>query len=155
MRKKEIEATLIYELQTCGESELVEVKKENTEPEIVPETNVATPNSVRSNETGSSYILWCSEDFTFNMVCPNFYPGKTKFHNQEVSSWITRHLRPSIRINFEDDKHIIVLNVPAAKEELTATAKPNKPPRAYVRLGSSNVPLEDHKEHNRKLWASY
>lgn len=155
MKGEFLVTNLIDELKK-GESELVEVKKDNSDLEMIVETISAISNSACINEAARGYMIWGLEDATFNVVGTSFFPGKKKFHNQEVNSWLSTHLTPRIYFRFTEhtveDKHVVVLDVPSAKEEPTKAIKPSKPPRAFVRDGSSNVPLEDRKEHEKKLW---
>lgn len=80
MKGEFLVTNLIDELKK-GESELVEVKKDNSDPEMIVETISAISNSACINEAARGYMIWGLEDATFNVVGTSFFPGKKKFHN--------------------------------------------------------------------------
>ncbi len=155
MEHKDYEA-LIKATRESGESETVEVKKNNEDEELIVRSISALSNSARLLGMDSGYVIWGLENETFNIVGTKFRPGNKKVNDQEISNWIGQHIKPKIYFVFNETeiegKHLVVLEVGAAQQSPTEAVLPNKPPRAFIRTGSSTKPLDDHPEHKRKLW---
>lgn len=143
---------LVTDLCANGrETEWVEFKLNNENPDEIGQYISALSNSAALHSRSRGYIIWGIDDKSLEVVGTKFKPKKQKVGNQELESWLLNHLTPSIEVCFHegsvDDKPIVVFEIQAAFSH---------PVRfkgiEYIRVGSYNKGLREYGEKERKLW---
>ncbi len=137
------------------ETEWVEFKVNNADPQEIGEYLSALSNSAALHRKESGYLVWGIADGPGNhVVGTTFHPHAEKVGNENLEGWLTRLLSP--RANFQiyetavDLKHVVVICVQPA---------PGQPVRfggtEYIRIGSYKKPLKDHPGKEGALWATF
>lgn len=143
---------LVKELSALPrETEWVEFKHNNGEPERVGQYISALANSAALAGKTHGYLVWGIEDETHGIVGTTFKPSAKKVKNQELESWLLQLLEPKIDFAFHSlaigQSSIILLEVTAAYK---------LPVRfqgvEYVRVGTCMKKLKDLPEKERALW---
>jgi len=136
------------------ETEWVEFKHNNSDPEEIGEYLSALSNAAALHGQSFGYLVWGIEDASHNIVGTSFNPVTKKVKNQELEHWLSTMLspRPDFRI-YEldvDGKHLVYIEVPAAL---------HTPVRfqhiSYIRVGSYKKSLKDYPEKERRLWSLF
>ena len=100
------------------ETEWVEFKVNNAEPENIGQYLSALSNSTTLQDKQVGYIVWGVEDSTHEIVGTNFEPRSSKVGGQELENWLSTQLEP--RIEFKicefqyETKNIVLFEVPRA-----------------------------------------
>lgn len=143
---------LLKELITLPqETEWVEFKKDNTEPQNIGEYLSALSNSATLHDRQFAYLVWGIEDQSHNVIGTKFKPKQQKFNKQELENWLVTQLQP--RIDFKiyefiyDNKNIVLFEIPRATHIPIAFKTIE-----YIRVGSYKQKLKDFPEKERKLW---
>ncbi len=153
MTPVEVEAKLDELLKLPAETEWVEFKHNNSDPQMIGEYLSAISNAAALEGHVFGYIVWGVEDGTHNVVGTTFKPRQQKGQgNEDLEPWLNKMLAP--RINFRifefeahDDKPMVLFEVQAANTAPVAFSG-----RRYVRVGSHKKPLGEHPEKERRLW---
>lgn len=144
---------LVRELASLPrESEWVEFKENNTDPEEIGEYISAIANSAALHGKPFGYIVWGVRDDTQEMVGTSFRPRDEKLKGQELENWLSTQLYPRIhfRIHEADEggRHFVAFEIPAAV---------HTPVRfkdwEHIRVGTYKKKLRDHPEIERILWS--
>ncbi len=151
MENKRLNTLLEDLIQHSKETEWLEFKVDNANPEMIGEKISALSNGASLKNKPFGYIVFGVEDNTHEIVGTNFNPLTTKKGNEELENWIAQRLSP--RIDFEIDvfnyneKQIAIFKIPSA------TLEPVKFTNiAYIRIGSITRKLQDFPEKERKIW---
>jgi ATP-dependent DNA helicase RecG len=133
------------------ETEWVEFKLNQSDPQEIGEYISALSNSAALHHEINGYIVWGIENKTRKIVGTNFKPRTKKIGNEELENWLATQLSP--RIDFQihegeiEDKPIVIFQIQPA---------PNLPVRfkdtEYIRIGTYKKKLRDHPEKERLLW---
>lgn len=145
-------ARLLQEfLSLPRETEWIEFKVNDSNPEEIGEYISALANSAALHEKHAAYLVWGVEDGTCAVVGTSFQPRARKIGNEDLEPWLSRHLRPSIHFRifeFAVDSHPLVL--------FEIEPCPHTPVRwkdhAFIRVGSYKKKLRDYPEKERILW---
>ena len=144
---------LVRELASLPrETEWVEFKENNANPEEIGEYVSAIANSAALEGKQRGYIVWGVRDADHEIVGTVFRPSSEKVKGQELENWLAVGLRPSINFRIYEG---IVDGQPVAVFEIPAAA--HTPVRfgdfEYIRVGSYKKKLRDHPEKERQLWS--
>ncbi len=134
-----------------AETEWVEFKHNNSNPEEIGEYISAISNGAALHGKRTGYVVWGIEDGTRSVVGTSFQPKTAKKGNEELENWLLRLLEPRIDFSiheFEvDGKPIVLFAVQGAN---------SRPVRfggeEYIRVGSYKKKLKDYPEKERRLW---
>jgi predicted HTH transcriptional regulator len=136
------------------ETEWVEFKHNNADPQEIGEYISALSNAAALNRNNHAYILWGVEDRTHNLLGTTFRPHQQKKGNEELENWLLRLLTPRIDIRIHE---VNVNNVPIVLFDIQPAS--NQPiafgGRKYIRVGSYKKNLKDYPEKERALWALF
>ena len=117
------------------ETEWLEYKSNNTEPQMIGEYISALSNSVALNNKEKGYLIWGIDDSTHDIIGTNFCPATSKKGNQELENWLVGLSNPKLNIQFievdKDGKKVVILEIPRASVKPTAFAG-----EEYIRIGS-------------------
>lgn len=136
------------------ETEWVEFKINQAEPQEVGEYISALANSAALLGKRSAYLIWGIEDETHRLVGTSFRPSSTKVGNEELENWLLRLLTPKLTFGFLeteiDGYRFVVLEVEAAYRHPASFSGQD-----YIRVGSYKKRLKDHPERERALWRAF
>jgi predicted HTH transcriptional regulator len=140
--------------QLCAlphETEWVEFKLNNDNPDDIGQYVSAISNSCALLDRDVGYVVWGVDAQTHELHGTTFRPRRQRVGNEELENWLSVHLHPRPNFTFHeitcDGKRVVLLEVPAAF---------HTPIRfddiSYVRVGSYRKLLRDHPEKERSLW---
>lgn len=154
MNEAQIQAKFAELLALPRETEWVEFKHNNSDPQMIGENLSAISNAAALDSQAFGYIVWGIEDGTHHVIGTTFKPRQQKGQgNEDLEPWLNKLLSPRINfrvIEFYCDggiKPIVIFEVQAANTAPVAFAG-----RRYIRVGSHKKPLVEHPEKERKLW---
>ncbi len=142
---------LIKSLLQAQESEWLEFKKSNDNPDGIGKNISAISNSIALLGRDQGYILWGIDNKSKKILGTSFQPKKFKIGNEELENWLSRLLNPKIDFRIYekeiDKKNIILLEIKSSV---------NQPTRfkgiEYIRIGSYTKKLQEHPEKEKTLW---
>lgn len=136
------------------ETEWLEFKMNNDEPDLIGEYISALSNSAAINEKETAYILWGIDDDSHEIEGTDFGPKEKKVGNEELENWLMRLLKPRVDFKFTevitDKGKVVVMEIPSAVNKPTSFKD-----MEYIRVGSYKKKLKDYPEKERKLWLSF
>lgn len=111
-------AQLARELVTqSGESEWVEFKENNADPQKIGENISAISNSAALLHRGVGYIVWGVRNSDHEIVGTTFRPKAERVRAQELENWLVTQLEPRIDVRIHegevDGKQVVVFEVQA------------------------------------------
>lgn len=98
MTKNELEKLVSELVKLKNETEWVEFKLNNTNPEEIGKDISALSNGAALHEKDRAYIVFGINDETHAIIGTTFKPKKTKIGNEELESWLSHKLEP--KVNF-------------------------------------------------------
>lgn len=146
---------LVPELTTLpAETEWVEFKVDNTDPEMIGRSVSALSNSARIAGEDFGYLIWGIEDGTHKTVGTTFDPARAKKGNEPLETWLVRLLQPQVHLQFDrltvNRKDVVVLTIePAISEPVKFHGV------EYVRVGPSTRELAKYTDRMRRLWRAF
>ena len=134
-----------------NETEWIEFKHNNEDPQMIGEYISALSNSAALNGKTNGYIIWGVDDSTHEILGTTFTPSSAKKGGEALENWILRLLEPKIDFKFYeieiDEKSIVLLEIaPAYRHPVTFSGT------EYIRLGSHKKKLKELAEKERELW---
>jgi predicted HTH transcriptional regulator len=133
------------------ETEWVEFKKNNEDPQEIGEYISALSNSAALCGKTNAYLIWGADDKLHQIVGTLFSPATTKKGNEELESWLLRLLTPRIHFYFYtlevDEKPVVILEIARA-----ARSPVQFQGVEYIRVGSYKKKLKEFPEKERALW---
>lgn len=137
-----------------NETEWLEFKVNNDEPDMIGEYISALSNSAAICEKETAYLLWGINNNTHEIEGTVFEPKQQKIGNEELENWFMRGLKPRVDFKFTevttDKGKVVVMEIPAAVNKPTSFKDTE-----YIRVGSYKKKLRDFPEKERKLWLSF
>lgn len=134
-----------------AETEWVEFKVNNADPNMIGRTASALANSAALRGEPLGWIAWGIQDGSHEIVGTSFNPHTTLVGNQPLEHWLSQRFQPDCAFHFQtvdiEGKAIVLLEIPAAARAPTAFDQV-----AYIRIGSSTPKLVEHSERQRQLW---
>lgn len=150
MNNKELSILTQELIFQSGESEWLEFKVNNSNPQEIGEYISALSNSAGYNNKSYAYLVFGIDD-NKNIVGTTFEPRNEKIGSQELENWIATQLNPRIDFaihEFEYDLKRLVL----FKIDATLNTPVEFKGEAFIRIGSYKKKLKDHPERARKIW---
>lgn len=135
-----------------AETEWLEFKESNSDPESIGKDISALANSAALLERERAYKVWGVTDSEHHIVGTTFDPHRTKGRgNQNLEIWLKAMLSPNANYSFDRVDHagktLIVLTILAAQNHpVTFNGS------AYVRIGSSTTLLKGGSSRESELW---
>jgi ATP-dependent DNA helicase RecG len=137
-------------LHLPAETEWVEFKLDNRDPDRIGRTASALSNAATLAEQHFGYLLWGIRNEDHSIAGSNFEPSAEKHKGQPLQLWLSNALKPDLNFQFHVVNHpkgrIILLQFPAAS---SVPVKFNNMP--YVRIGEAVVKLSDHPSREAAL----
>jgi len=133
------------------ETEWVEFKENNDNPQEIGQYISALSNSAALLGKAHAYLVWGISDENHAIVGTTVSPSTKKIGNEELENWLTHTLNPRIHIRFYAQEvageRIVVLEIDAAQSQPVKFSG-----EEYIRVGSYKKPLREHPEKERELW---
>jgi len=134
-----------------NETEWIEFKHNNEDPQMIGEYISALSNSSALNGKTNGYIIWGVDDTTHEILGTTFTPSSAKKGGEALENWILLLLEPKIDFKFYeveiDERSIVLLEIaPAYRHPVTFSGT------EYIRLGSHKKKLKELAEKERELW---
>ena len=144
---------LIEELRGLpDETQWVEFKHNNEDPEMIGKYVSALSNAARLHDQHFAYVVWGIKDGSHATLGSDFSPASKKVKGQPFEFWLAKNLRPSVSFEFKQVDHpegrLILLEIPAATSSPVEFEK-----TAYIRIGSATPKLSDFPERLKALWS--
>lgn len=151
MKQEKLEKLVSELAKLPNETEWVEFKLNNTNPEEIGSDISALSNGAALHEKDRAYIIFGIDDEKHSIVGTTFKPRQAKRGNEELESWLSRKLEP--RINFlifefeYQAKPVVIFEICATVDRPVSFDN-----KAYIRVGSYTKPLKDYPEKERRIW---
>lgn len=134
-----------------AESEWLEWKVNDCEPQEIGEYASALSNVAALNSKDAGFLIWGIQDGSGKVVGTSFRPHAAKVGNQELENWLATQLEPATSFRFHeltsDGEDVVILEVAAA------TSTPVRfRGTEFIRVGSYKKKLKDHPDRERELW---
>lgn len=151
MSAVDLQSKLAELVRLPAETEWVEFKHNNEEPQEVGEYLSAISNGAALHDQPIGYIVWGIENGTHRVVGTSFRPKKAKKGNEELENWLLRLLSPRIDFTIHEFEvngaPVVMFAVQAAKSQPVDFSG-----EAFIRVGSYKKKLKDFPEKERYLW---
>jgi predicted HTH transcriptional regulator len=154
MSGEELNRLLISLRALPHETEWVEFKHNDAEPEEVGEYISALSNSAALLGKDTSYIVWGIGNQTHKILGTSFKPRSRKVNGQELESWLVQNLTPRVHFNiheFESEGQPVVLFEICPANHMPVRFKETE----FIRVGSYKKKLKDFSEKERALWQRF
>ena len=134
------------------ETEWIEFKENNSDPDMIGQRISALANSAALLQQAHAYFVWGIQDGTLAVVGTSFRPHTEKRGNEPLESWLAHNLVPGPHFHFqeqtaENGKRYVLLEIPAAAYQPVRFKEV-----AYLRVGETTKKLHDYPERERALW---
>ena len=154
MNQQEL-STLLTELRSHPhETEWIEFKQNDSEPEQIGEYLSALANSAALHRQEAAYIVWGIEDGTHRLVGTSFEPRRAKKGNEELENWLLRLLAPRVDFQIHEfQEHgldVVIFEIQPAHHTPVAFSGTE-----FIRVGSLKKKLKEYPEKERALWAVF
>jgi len=151
-RSTEYLLSLLQELRKLPrETEWVEFKHNNDNPEEIGEYLSALANAAALAGKVHAYLVWGIDNDTHAVKGTTFHPARKKVGNEELESWLLRLLAPKINFRFYplliDEQQVVLLEIGAAFRHPVQFKNTE-----FIRVGSYKKKLKDFPEKERELW---
>ncbi|HXU30514.1 MAG TPA: RNA-binding domain-containing protein, partial [Thermoanaerobaculia bacterium] len=151
-RDQDYFAGLVRELcKLPRETEWVEFKANNSNPQAIGEYISALANAAALNGKAFAYLVWGVENATHEIVGTDFSPSATKQGNEPLETWLLRLLTPKIHFRFSeltvDDRSVVLLEIGRAFRHPVRFRS-----EELIRVGEVKKPLKDAPDRERELW---
>lgn len=151
-RKAEYLISLVRELcKLPKETEWVEFKEDNDNPQEIGEYLSALANSAALAGKAFAYLVWGVENDTHQVVGTRFVPSAAKVGNEELENWLLRLLNPKLQFSFSkvavDGMPVVILEIDRAFRHPVRFQG-----NGFIRVGSYKKKLKDLPEKERELW---
>lgn len=134
------------------ETEWVEFKSNNTDPDRMARTMAALANGAKLIDQPFGYMLWGIDNDTRLVIGTKFEPTSAKYNSQPLKLWLANSLSPSVNFSFFAVAHplgrVILLKIPAA-----STVPVKYQNISYIRIGEATPKLSGYPERQAALLA--
>lgn len=136
------------------ESECLEFKQNNDQPDSIGEYVSALANSAALLGSDVAFIVWGIEDQSRRLAGTTFSPHDAKVGNEPLEAWLLRLLRPRVDFRIHetarDGSRIVIFEIPAATHQPVSFRDIE-----YIRVGTTKKKLREYPEKERALWRSF
>jgi predicted HTH transcriptional regulator len=144
--------SLVHELcKLPHETEWVEFKVNEAEPQDIGEYLSALANSAALVGKAFAYIVWGVADGDHSIAGTSFVPAAARVGNEELENWLLRLLAPKMHFRFFevslDGHRVTLLEIERAYRHPVQFQG-----QEFIRVGSYKKKLKDFPEKERALW---
>jgi predicted HTH transcriptional regulator len=154
MTPSQLSALLVELLSLPAETEWVEWKHNNDNPDMIAERISALANSAALHGRDFGYMVWGVEDGTKKVVGTTFRPRQSKKGNEELENWLIRSQHPQANFQMHEWSHqgvpMVLFQIPRASQAPVRFGS-----EEYIRIGSLTKKLKEYTEKERELWAIF
>jgi len=154
MTPEQLSALLIELLAQPKESEWLEFKHNNTDPDMVGQTFSALANAAALHGKHTAYMVWGVEDGTHKVLGTKFKPRNAKKGNEELENWLMRSLHPQVSFKIHEFNHVghpmVLFELPRASHAPIRFGS-----EEFIRVGGLTKKLKDYPAKEAELWASF
>jgi predicted HTH transcriptional regulator len=133
------------------ETEWMEFKHNNSEPDEIGEYLSALANSAALFGKVTAWMVWGIDNESHEMVGTQFNPAEAKVGQEDLESWLLRLINPKINFRFHglrvNEKRVVLLEICAAFRHPVQFKNTE-----FIRIGSYKKKLKDFPEKERELW---
>jgi len=133
------------------ETDWVEFKYNNSNPEQIGEYISALSNSATLADKANAYLLWGIDDTSHDIIGTTFKPRTAKIGQEELENWLLRLLNPKINFSFYqieiNEKCVVLCEISKANQQPVSFKN-----QEFIRVGSYNKKLKEYPEKERELW---
>ncbi|MFA5864259.1 MAG: ATP-binding protein [Phycisphaerae bacterium] len=152
MKSEELKQLVEHLRTQPTETEWLEVKHNNDNPQEIGEYISALSNSAALLRRNQAFILWGVNNDTHELVGTSFCPRQKKIGNEELENWLAHQLTPRIDVQIHEGKvgdiPVVLFEIqPAIHQPVSFSGI------EYIRVGSYKKRLKEHPEKERLLWA--
>ena len=145
-------ADLVRELcKLPKETEWLEFKHNNAEPQSIGEYISALANAAALNGKAFAYLIWGVENDTHAIIGTSFSPATAKKGNEPLEAWLHRLLTPKIHFRFFElsleERPVVLLEIGRAFSQPVRFQS-----EAFIRIGEVKKPLRDAPDREGELW---
>jgi len=145
-------ADLVRELcKVSKETEWLEFKHNNAEPQSIGEYISALANAAAVNGKAFAYLIWGVENETHAIIGTSFSPSAAKKGNEPLEAWLLRLLTPKIHFRFFElslaGQPVVLLEIERAFGQPVRFQT-----EAFIRVGEVKKLLGDAPDRERELW---
>jgi ATP-dependent DNA helicase RecG len=134
-----------------AETELVEFKENNCDPNEIGEYISALSNSAALLRQNSGFLVWGIEDKTHITKGTSFKPKIERAKGQDLENWLNNIIHPRIDFRFYEGEFegdsVVVLEIPATQHTPVRFLDSE-----FIRVNSAKRKLKDFPEKERALW---
>jgi predicted HTH transcriptional regulator len=138
-----------------AETEWVEFKHNNDDPEMIGEYLSALSNAAVLHDQQRAWLAWGVRDGDHAVVGTAFKPRQAKVGNQDLEGWLSTKVFP--RVDFRIHEFDYAPVVPIVMFEIFPCW--HTPVRfgdtEFIRVGSTKRKLKDYPEKERRLWERF
>lgn len=149
---------LLSLINTHDESEIIEYKENNDNPERIGKYISALGNGALMTHSPCAYMIWGVQDATKKILGTKFNPKLAKASSKNMMPLITyleTFVNPKLSLKWEtfniDNKKLICLIIDVQYVNKPISFKDS----SYIRSGSSIKSLKTFPEKERKIWLSF
>lgn len=154
MTPDQLSALLVELLALPHETEWVEWKHNNSDPEMIGEYLSALANAAALHQRETAYLIWGIEDGTKKVVGTSFAPRKAKKGAEELENWLMRSLHPQVNFAIHEWSHegmsLVLFEIPR-----TTHCPIRFGSEEFIRVGSLKKKLKDYPGKEAELWSSF
>lgn len=154
MTPTQLSALLVELLSLPNETEWVEWKHNNDNPDMIAERLSAVANSAALHGRDFGYMVWGVEDGTKKIVGTTFRPRQSKKGNEELENWLMRSQHPQVNFQMHEWVHqgvpMVLFQIPRASHTPVRYGS-----EEFIRIGSLTKKLKEYAEKERELWAVF
>ena len=133
------------------ETEWVEFKVNDAEPQDIGEHISALANAAALVGKAFAYLVWGVRNEGHAIVGTSFDPHAAKVGNEELENWLLRLLEPKIDFRFfavpVSNHKVVLLEIPRATRHPVRFSG-----QEFIRVGTYKKRLKDFPEKERALW---
>jgi len=134
-----------------NETEWLEFKHSNYDPDTIGEDISALANSAALLEKSCAYMIWGIDNITHNIVGTVYNQFSKLRGNQELASWLRNLLTKNAEFEFRsiniNGKDVVILIINCATNQTVMFKKTE-----YIRVGSYTQRLSDYPTVRTQLW---
>jgi len=136
------------------ETEWVEFKHNNADPQEIGEYISALSNGAALHRQDRAFLVWGIEDGSHNLLGTTFRPRSAKKGNEELENWLSHQLTPPVDFRIHEGEvnglHVAVFEIhPASHQPISFSGA------EFIRVGSYKRRLKEFPEKERALWAIF
>ena len=133
------------------ETEWIEFKHNNSDPDEIGEYLSALANSAALFGKVTAWMVWGVNNGSHELVGTHFNPFEAKVGQEDLESWLLHMINPKINFRFHslrvNEKPVVLLEIGAAFRHPVQFKNTE-----FIRIGSYKKKLKDFPEKERELW---